>query len=257
MSHNCSEGSFLHEKPQWVMDLETDAVNDPNIAELLAGTDGNPQAIRTKMKESLRQHAYHEPMDLVGENSYNTSEPKIIFRELEDPSNLWLWIQFENEPTARDKENFEEAIKAFFITGRLGGFNSLNLQVFYAGEIDISFFKYKTDDTDKKTPAYFHELGDIEYKGTWARFFLDIGTADELSVDILVNMLVGFSKEFVALSKIVLGGDNTNWSKPDIQSRNERLWSHVRQTSSSKHVFTNKEEEINSSYESTRSNFPS
>jgi len=36
---------------------------------------------------------------------------------------------------------------------------------------------------------------DAEFKGSWARFHIDLGTADELAFDILINMLVGFSFE--------------------------------------------------------------
>jgi len=61
-----------------------------------------------------------------------------------------------------DKENFEDAIKAFFIIGKLGGFNSLNLQAFFAGEIELSYFNYKNDEVNRKMPSCFHELGFIE-----------------------------------------------------------------------------------------------
>jgi hypothetical protein len=36
---------------------------------------------------------------------------------------------------------------------------------------------------------------DAEFKGSWARFHVDLGTADELAFDVLLNMLVGFSFE--------------------------------------------------------------
>jgi hypothetical protein len=36
---------------------------------------------------------------------------------------------------------------------------------------------------------------DAEFKGSWARFHVDLGTADELAFDVLINMLTGFSFE--------------------------------------------------------------
>jgi hypothetical protein len=36
---------------------------------------------------------------------------------------------------------------------------------------------------------------DAEFKGSWARFHVDLGTADELAFDVLLNMLTGFSFE--------------------------------------------------------------
>jgi hypothetical protein len=40
---------------------------------------------------------------------------------------------------------------------------------------------------------------DPEFKGSWARFHVDLGTADELAFDVLINMLVGFSFEVFRL----------------------------------------------------------
>merc|ERR1712224_356237 len=98
----------------------------------------------------------------------NSSETKVTFRKIEDLSNLWIWVEFTEYPIEIDKENFEDAIKAFFITGKLGGYNSLNLQTFFAGEIELSFYKYNNKDFNRIMPSCFHELGAIEFKGSWA-----------------------------------------------------------------------------------------
>jgi hypothetical protein len=217
----------LKKKPQWVLDLVKDAENDPELATLLMGTDGDPQAIRTKMRESL----FPKFSDILGKNSGDFSVPIVTFRDLEDLSSLWVWVEFKDYPGDLTKENFDEAIKAFFIAGKLGGFNSLNLQVFFSGEAELSFFQYNLHDARDKMPSCFHELGDIEYDGRWARFFLDMGTTDELSPDILINMLIGFSKDITTLSQIILGGENSNWQRPYRQSRIQQLWSQIHETS--------------------------
>jgi hypothetical protein len=36
---------------------------------------------------------------------------------------------------------------------------------------------------------------DAEFKGSWARVHIDLGTADELALDVLLNTLMGFSFE--------------------------------------------------------------
>merc|ERR1712224_719476 len=115
-----------------------------------------------------------------------------------------MGVEFKDFPGDSVREDFEEAIKAFFITGRLGGFNSLNLQVFFSGEAELTFFHYSNNDAKDKMPACFHELGNIEFNGRWARFFVDMGTTDELSSDILINMLIGFSKDIFTLSQIII-----------------------------------------------------
>merc|ERR1712118_539231 len=130
------------------------------------------------------------------------------------------------------------AIKAFFIVGKLGGYNSLNLQTFFAGDADPSFFQYNDTEAEQKIPACFHELGNIEFKGRWARFFLDIGTADELSIDVLINLLVGLSSDVIPIAQIILGGENDDWRCPYRETRMEQMWSQVRMSGSTEQMFS-------------------
>jgi len=213
-------------EPKWIIDLVKAAETDPEIKKVLESTNGDQEAIRSKMREKIRPKLH----DIIGENSGDLTTPKVSFRLLKDFSNIWIWVQFKAYPSDSEKENFEEAIKAFFITGKLGGFNSINLQIFYSGETDFSFFHYCNKDADETIPAFLHELGKIEFKGKWARFYLDMGTCDELSLDILVNLLIGFSKEFSTFSHIVFGGENTDWKRPRQTSRMELLWREMRET---------------------------
>jgi len=161
---------------------------------------------------------------------HNISLTKIIFRKVEDYSYMWVWVEFNEYPTNRTKENFEDVIKSFYITGKLGGFNSLNLQIFYAGEVELSWFRYNNEEIYGKIPACFHELGNIEFKGCWTRFFLDMGTTDELSIDILINVLIGFSKDFAIIKQVILGGENIDWIIPTHLSHLRNLFSNIRET---------------------------
>lgn len=43
---------------------------------------------------------------------------------------------------------------------------------------------------------------------------VDLGTADELSLDCLINMLTSFSLEYVGIKKLFLGGENQDWPRP-------------------------------------------
>jgi hypothetical protein len=40
-----------------------------------------------------------------------------------------------------------------------------------------------------------------------------MGTADELSVDILINSLTQLSREYVGIKQLVVGGINDDWSE--------------------------------------------
>jgi hypothetical protein len=62
--------------------------------------------------------------------------------------------------------------------------------------------------------ALFPCRSDPEFKGSWARFHIDMGTADELALDVLLNMLLGFSAEVAGMSRIMVGGEHERWALP-------------------------------------------
>lgn len=78
----------------------------------------------------------------------------------------------------------------------------------FRGDDDLSYFKYDREDQTGELPSLFHEMGDLEYRGTWARFFVDMGTADEMSLDVFINMISNFSKEYVGVKQV--GKHETN-----------------------------------------------
>lgn len=41
-----------------------------------------------------------------------------------------------------------------------------------------------------------------------------MGTADELAIDVLINMLTTFSKDYVGIKTLVVGGQNASWPTP-------------------------------------------
>ena len=54
---------------------------------------------------------------------------KVRFGSPFDPFDLWIWIEFETGPASEDQQMYlEELLKAWFIVGRMGGYNSINLQ---------------------------------------------------------------------------------------------------------------------------------
>lgn len=90
------------------------------------------------------------------------------------------------------------------------------VQVFHnADGDDQSFFEYDNAELEESLGSYLHDVGEAEYKGSWARFRVDMGTCDELAIDVLINMLLGFSKDFCGLRKIYVGGANRSWPLPE------------------------------------------
>jgi hypothetical protein len=131
-------------KPDWVRILEEDAAVDDEIAELLRGTDGDPEKIRAKMEEKLRSPYGRSSSgsSTVGQASSSNGAPRvsfetrtgsdapphITFQEV-DPFDLWVWLEFIIPPAQREKELLQSTLQSWFVVGKLGGFNSQNMQV--------------------------------------------------------------------------------------------------------------------------------
>ncbi|MFB2937700.1 DUF3531 family protein [Aerosakkonemataceae cyanobacterium BLCC-F154] len=134
---------------------------------------------------------------------------QIEFREF-DPFDLWIWLQFSTVPSPAEKQYVEELFDSWFLLGKLGGFNAENLQVQDTG-IDISYMDYDQDAADESFMALMHNMSEIEYQGTWARCWFDLGTSDAIALDILINAFQQLSKEYVTIEKLIIGGENKDW----------------------------------------------
>ena len=64
----------------------------------------------------------------------------IVFREV-DPFNCWIWIKFFEIPTEAEKNYLDGVFDSWYVLGRLGGFNSENLQTHEEGS-DLSWMSY-------------------------------------------------------------------------------------------------------------------
>jgi hypothetical protein len=134
-------GPASKSKPDWVKILEEDAAVDEEVAELLKGTDGDPDKIREKMEQKLQSPFGSSPSSTPSTSSSmgpgalsfeartgSDTPPHITFREM-DPFDLWVWLEFVVPPAQREKELLQSTLKSWFVVGKLGGFNSQNLQV--------------------------------------------------------------------------------------------------------------------------------
>jgi len=197
-------------KPEWVRVLEEDADVDDDVADLLKGTGGDPDKIRAKMQQQLSRK------DMFIEGMGNERPPAVAFREI-NPFNLWVWLQFiDGTPGKREQDLLQAVLQAWFMVGKLGGYNSQNMQVFYNAGDDQSFFDYSRDELESSQGSYLHDLSELQVQGNWARFRIDMGTCDELALDVMLNALVGFSKDVAGIANVCVGGANSNWPVPDI-----------------------------------------
>ena len=94
---------------------------------------------------------------------------------------------------------------------RVLSFNSENLQTHEEGS-DLSWMTYDNEQKESTLPALMHNLGVMEYQNLWSRSWVDFGTSDSLSIDILINALNEISNNYVKIDELIIGGENSDWS---------------------------------------------
>lgn len=134
---------------------------------------------------------------------------EIQFREF-DPFNCWIWLRFFEIPDQAEKNYLDGIFDSWYVIGRLGGFNSENLQAQQEGN-QLSWMNYDNQMASDTLPALMHNLGQIEYNDKWARCWIDFGTCDSLSIDVLINSLKQIDNDFVRIESLLIGGVNEEW----------------------------------------------
>lgn len=142
---------------------------------------------------------------------------QVQFREF-DPFDLWIWLEFGIVPSELEKQYVEEVFSSWFFLGKLGGFNAENLQVQDVG-LEISYMDYDEDVAEDSLMSLMHNMGEFEYEGNWARCWFDLGTSDAIALDILINALKQFSRDYVSVERIIVGGQNEDWPVAGSMSR--------------------------------------
>lgn len=141
---------------------------------------------------------------------------KVEFREC-DFFDLWIWLEFNTALSELERQYIEEIFNSWFFLGKLGGFNAENLQVQDTG-LEISYMNYDEGTADNSMMAVMHNMAEVEYQGYWARCWFDLGTSDAIALDILINSLKQFSKDYVPIERLVIGGENEDWRIPQRRS---------------------------------------
>ena len=138
---------------------------------------------------------------------------QVEFREC-DFFNIWIWLEFSTIPSHMEQQYIEELLNSWFFLGKLGAFNAENLQVQDVG-LDISYMNYGQDRAGDSLMAVMHNMADLEFQGTWARCWFDLGTTDAIALDMLINSLSQFSKDYVEIERLMIGGENEDWPIPE------------------------------------------
>ncbi len=134
---------------------------------------------------------------------------EIKFREF-DPFNCWIWFRFQDVPSQGERNYVDGVFDSWYVLGRLGGFNSENLQAHEAGA-DLNWFLYENEKTSSINNAVMHNAGQLEYQGTWGRCWVDLGTSDTLAIDVLINALRQLDRDVCQIEELLIGGVNDDW----------------------------------------------
>eukprot|EP00798_Chlamydomonas_sp_ICE-L_P010414 gene10414-8363_t len=179
-------------KPSWVRELEEDAVDDPEWAKVLEGADGDPDLIMDNARKALQDKSYFVTKE------GNEEPPVISF------NNVDIWLEFSKELSAREKELMDVVLRSWFMMGKLGGFNAQNMQMNEnLDNDDLSFFEYDNQALKERVSSFVHDYSEVVYNGKLGRFKLDMGSCDEIALDILINTLAGYSKDYAGINKYV------------------------------------------------------
>ncbi len=141
----------------------------------------------------------------------------VEFREV-NPFDLWIWVKFPTVPSTLEQQYVEELLNSWFYLGKLGGFNEENLQVQETG-IDLSYLSYDDSVAANSMMAVMHNMGEMEYEGTWGRCWFDLGTSDPLGLDVLINAFRQLGRDYVSIDRLIIGGENEDWPVPSEDDR--------------------------------------
>jgi hypothetical protein len=119
--------------------------------------------------------------------------------------NLLVSIELVEYPTTREQQIIDEVLNSWFLLGKLGAFNAENTQVQDEG-VDINYLDYDST-AESDLMAVMHNMGEITYSGKTVSCWFDLGTADAICLDILLNSLKQLHKEYVQIDRVVISSE--------------------------------------------------
>lgn len=189
----------LNNYPSWAKVLEDACKNDTELRAVLGDSIGNPELMRKRVEDRVRKKG----RDLQKSKTGSVLAFKVSFRDF-NPLDSYIWVELFGSPSDRDVDLFGSVIQSWYVMGRLGAFNSSNLQL-----TNSSMEHNPHYDAEKGLnvmPSSIHDIGDVEFQDNWGRFWVDLGTSDVFSIDVLLNCLTVLSSEYLGIKQVVFGG---------------------------------------------------
>ncbi|RMZ56535.1 hypothetical protein APUTEX25_001382, partial [Auxenochlorella protothecoides] len=199
------------------------ASEDDELASLIQGAEDDPEEIQRRLQRAgvPAPPSASTLGDILERRRAGESRPVAVkFRNV-DQFDLWIWLELYTAPAPAAVAMVQEVVNSWYLLGRLGAYNASSMHVLYASQYDLSHMRYGEDEEDEEVvgsaPAAMADMADLEVKGNWLRFWVDLGTADELALDILINALRALSLDHLGIKTLVIGGVNEGWPVPDRQ----------------------------------------
>ncbi|KAL6970750.1 hypothetical protein U1Q18_030441 [Sarracenia purpurea var. burkii] len=195
----------LHNYPAWAKVLEDACKNDEELRSVLGDSIGDPELMRKRVEERVRKKG----RDFRKSKTGSVLAFKVNFRDF-NPIDSYIWFELYGSPSDRDVDLLGSVIQSWYVMGRLGAFNSSNLQVWSFYNLANSSMEYNplydADKGFKVMPSSFHDISDVEFQDNWGRVWVDLGTSDFFAIDVLLNCLTVLSSEYLGIQQVVFGG---------------------------------------------------
>ncbi|XP_020576376.1 uncharacterized protein LOC110021972 isoform X4 [Phalaenopsis equestris] len=178
----------IHNYPTWAKILENACKDDEELRAVLGDSVGNPELMRKRVEERVRKKG----RDFRKSKTGSVLAFKVSFRDF-NPTDSFIWFELYSAPSDRDLDLLGSVIQSWYVMGRLGAFNSLNLQLANSSMNHDPL--YDADVAAKIMPSSFHDISDLEFQDNWGRVWVDLGTSDYFAVDVLLNCLTLLSSD--------------------------------------------------------------
>ncbi|XP_066325421.1 uncharacterized protein [Miscanthus floridulus] len=200
------EGGF----PSWTGggEEEDDYDPDPEIGDIMGDYFDDPKKAQTRMEDRIGKKRHK----IVQTKTGSPNPMKVVLNKF-DFSNSYIWFEFYNALLPKDVTLISDSLRSWHIVGRLGGCNSMNMQLSQL-LLDCKRPTYDALEGANVTPTSFYNIGDLETQGNLARVWVDIGIHEPLLLDILLNALTTISSDHVGIKQVQFGGlEFLNWSE--------------------------------------------
>ncbi|XP_047154233.1 uncharacterized protein LOC124825620 isoform X2 [Vigna umbellata] len=113
----------LHNYPAWAKVLENACKDDEELRGVLGDSIGNPELMRKRVEDRVRRKG----RDFQKSKTGSVLAFKVTFRNF-NPTDSYIWFELYGPPSDRDVNLIGNVIQSWYVMGRLGAYNSSNLQ---------------------------------------------------------------------------------------------------------------------------------